>query len=102
MKVSAVQLWRNQKEAAALIGQTGTIRQWTMIRVAPKSFVKEAPYPVVIVQIGQTQKIGQLVDWEERDLIAGRVVVAVLRRNHPESKESIIEYTIKFKPYEDS
>lgn len=102
MKTSAVQLWRRQKDVASLIGQTGTIRQWTMIRVAPGSFVKEAPYPVVIIQIGQTQKIGQLVDWSQKDLVNGARVVAVLRRNHPETKESIIEYTIKFKPYEES
>jgi len=77
--------------------------QWTIIRVSPKSFAKEAPYPVVIVKLTASKKmIGQLVDWQPADLIKGKKVVTVLRRAYPEDAESIIDYTMKFKPYEDN
>jgi uncharacterized OB-fold protein len=99
MITTPVKLWRRQKKVAGLIGKTGVILQWTIIRTPPKSFVQEAPYPVVIVSIGNRKKmIGQLVDWEHQDLVKGRKVVAVLRRLFPDTTESVIAYIIKFKP----
>src|SRR3954462_6989630 len=81
MKLSPVKSWRRQKNTAALIGKRGTIMQWTIIRVATKQFVKEVPYPVVIVEMEDKQKmIGQLVDWEATDLVIGKKVNAVLRK----------------------
>lgn len=72
---------------------------WTIIRIATKLFSSQAPYPVAIIKLDQGQQlIGQLVDWEEEDLKKGREVVAVLRRSHTEDKESVITYTIKFRP----
>lgn len=101
MKTSAVIQWRKQKETASLIGKVGTLTQWTIIRVTTESFAKEAPYPVVLVKLEGSCNIGQLVDWTEKDLVVGRKVIAVLRRNVPESSHSLIEYSIKYKPYED-
>ena len=76
MITTPVKLWRRQKDTAAVIGKTGVILQWTIIRIPPRSFVQEAPYPVVIVSLGNGKKmIGQLVDYEEKDLIKGRKVV---------------------------
>jgi len=99
MITTPIKLWRRQKEVAAVIGKTGVLVQWTIIRTPPKSFVKEAPYPVVIVQFSDgTKTIGQLVDWQDSDLVKGKKVVAVLRKLFPENPESIIAYTIKFKP----
>jgi len=99
MITTPVKLWRRQKQVASVIGKTGEIVQWTIIRTPPKSFVQEAPYPVVIVGLGNGKKmIGQLVDWEEADLVKGRKVVAVIRKLFPENSESIIAYSIKFKP----
>lgn len=101
MKVTPVKQWRRQKQTASLIGKTGILLQWTIIRVPAKSFTKEAPYPVIIVQLENKKKmIGQLVDYSTSDLTSGRKVVAVLRRTVPEDAESLIPYTIKFKPYE--
>lgn len=99
MITTPVKQWRQQARTAQRIGEKGTIVSWTMIRVPAKSFVDQAPYPVVIVKVKNKQQIiGQLVDWEKEDLIEGRKVVAVLRRSQIEDPEGIIGYTIKFKP----
>lgn len=99
MSTSPVKLWRRQKNTAGLIGQTGVLRQWTVIRVPAKSFMNQAPYPVVIIELKNGEKmIGQLVDWDVKDLVYGRAVVAVLRKHFVDDKESIIPYCIKFKP----
>lgn len=99
MITTPVKLWRRQKNVAGLIGVTGEILNWTIIRVPQKAFAKEAPYPVVIVQLDNGDKlIGQLVDWQPSDLAPKKKVIAVLRRSYPEDAESVIAYTIKFKP----
>ena len=98
MITTPVKLWRRQKGVATVIGKTGVILQWTIIRTPPRAFVQEAPYPVVIIKMNGKNVIGQLVDYEEQDLVAGRKVVAVLRKIFPENPESVIAYVIKFKP----
>jgi uncharacterized OB-fold protein len=99
MITSPVKLWRSQKSVSSLIGKRGKILLWTIIRVPAKSFVGEAPYPVVIVKVKNGENmIGQLVDWQKEDLRVGREVVCVLRRLSTEEKEAIIYYNIKFKP----
>ena len=99
MTTSPVKLWRRQKNTSSLIGKKGKILLWTIIRVPAKSFVDQAPYPVVIVKMQNGENmIGQLVDWQEKDLIFGREVVSVLRRLCTEEKEAVIYYNIKFKP----
>lgn len=99
MITTPVKLWRRQKQTASLIGKKGEIVEWTIIRTPPKSFVQEAPYPVAIIRLENGKKmIGQLVDWQQEDLVKGRKVVAVLRKLFPENPESVIAYIIKFKP----
>jgi len=99
MKITPVKLWRRQKKTGELIGKKGKILLWTIIRVPAKSFSPQAPYPVVIVELENNKKlVGQLVDWEEKDLVFGRDVIAVLRRSHIEDHTDIISYNIKFKP----
>jgi uncharacterized protein len=99
MITSPVKIWRRHKEVSSLINKKGEIVSWTIVRTPPKSFVKEAPYPVVLVILENGKKmIGQLVDWTEVDLIKGKKVVTVLRKLFPETGESVIAYTIKFKP----
>lgn len=99
MVTSPVKLWRRQKNIASLIGKKGKILQWTMIRVPAKSFMDQAPYPVVIVKMQNGKNmIGQLVDWQKQDLMLGKEVIAVLRRLRTEHKDDIIYYHIKFKP----
>ncbi len=99
MTTSPVKLWRRHKNSAFLIGKKGKILQWTTIRIPAKSFSDQAPYPVVIVKMQSGENmIGQLVDWQEKDLMTGREVVSVLRRLRTEEKEDVIYYHIKFKP----
>lgn len=99
MKTSPVKIWRRQKGIASAIGRYGRILQWTVIRIPPRLFAREAPFPVVIVQLEEGEKtIGQLVDWELKDLKKGKKVVVVLRRLAPETPESLIPYVLKFKP----
>jgi len=96
--ITPVKQWRRQKNIASLIGKTGIILQWTIIRTPAKSFAKEAPYPVVIVEMENKQRmIGQLVDWEQKDLVIGNKVVALLRRLRTDDEEGVISYYIKFK-----
>ena len=81
MTTSPVKLWRRQKNVTSLIGKKGKILQWTIIRVPGKGFSGVAPYPVVIVKMEDGEKmIGQLVDWESKDLKVGKAVTSVLRR----------------------
>ncbi|HSW97138.1 MAG TPA: OB-fold domain-containing protein [Candidatus Saccharimonadales bacterium] len=99
MITTPVKQWRRQKNVASLIGKEGKLLQWTIIRTPAKSFAKESPYPVIIVEMEDKKRmIGQLVDWEEKDLIPNRNVIAVLRRLPIENNEDIISYHIKFKP----
>lgn len=97
--ISPVKIWRHQKEINKLIGQTGKVTNFTFIRVAPIEFKAQAPYPVVIVKMdtGQTM-VGQLVDWEKKNLKAGQKVKAIYRKIREPDSEGIIPYGIKFKP----
>ena len=99
MITSPVKLWRRQKNVAPLIGKKGKILLWTFIRVPAKSFVDQAPYPVVIVKMQSGENmVGQLVDWQKIDLAIGKEVVSVLRRLRTEDRDNVIYYNIKFKP----
>lgn len=99
MITTPVKQWRRQKHVSSLIGKTGKILQWTIIRTPAKSFGKAAPYPIIIVEMENNKRmIGQLVDWEEKDLQQNKKVIAVLRRLPAENNENIISYLIKFKP----
>jgi uncharacterized OB-fold protein len=101
MITTPVKLWRREKGVASRIGKKGKILHWTIIRVPAKSFHHEAPYPVVIVELENKERmIGQLVDWNEGDLVKGRKVITVLRRSFAGDNEGIIAYNIKLKPYE--
>lgn len=99
MITTPVKIWRRGKKISSHIGKKGEIVQWTVVRVPPKSFSDQAPYPVVLVKLENGEKmIGQLVDWNETDLKSGREVVAIMRRIVFEDTDSVISYGIKFKP----
>lgn len=99
MTTSPVKLWRRQKDTSALIGKKGKILNWTIIRIPAKSFIDQAPYPVVIVKMQNGENmIGQLVDWQKKDLSIGKEVISVLRRLRIENREDVIYYNIKFRP----
>jgi uncharacterized OB-fold protein len=96
---SPVKIWRNQKKVASLLGRSGKIISWTVIRVPPGGFSDQAPYPVALVALDGGGRLAvQLVDWQSEDLVIGRKVYTVLRRViHPDI-DGIIPYGIKVKP----
>jgi len=96
---SPVKIWRNQKNVAKLVGKTGTILSWTVVRVPPGDFTDQAPYPVVLVDVGEGKRVTcQLVDYDERHVAVGQKVVTIIRRvTHPDP-DGVIPYGIKAKP----
>lgn len=96
---SPVKIWRNQKNIAKLIGKTGKIVSWTVIRVPPADFMDQAPYPVVLVELESKERIAaQLVDWQPGHLAFGVAVRCVIRRvTHPDP-DGVIPYGIKVTP----
>lgn len=97
--ISPVKIWRRQKEVKKYLGKIGEIISWTIIYVPPSGFKKYAPYPVVIVELENHQKImGQLVDYDKNELRIGQLIKIVLRRTHETAAEDVIAYGLKFKP----
>ena len=97
--LSPVKIWRNQKKTASLIGKTGKIVTWTVIRVPPADFTDQAPYPVVLVELTEGKRImAQLVDYDLKHLKQGQKVKTVIRRVIVPNNEGIIPYGIKVTP----
>jgi len=97
--ISPVKIWRRQKEKRLILGKMGKIISWTKIYVAPKDFKNIAPYPVVLVELEDKKRfVGQLVDYDEKNLKIGQRVKAVLRKTRNVGQEEVIPYGIKFKP----
>jgi len=97
--ISPVKIWRRQKEKRHLLNKTGKIISWTKIYVASTDFKKLAPYPVVLVELENKQKmVGQLVDFKEKNLKIGQKVISILRKTRHSPYQNVIPYGIKFKP----
>ena len=97
--ISPIKIWRRQKEIRKILGREGKILIWTKIYAPGSDFKKYAPFPVVLVELENKEKVyGQLVDYEKEDLKIGRKVFSVLRKVREPSKEGVIAYGIKFKP----
>ncbi|MBP9718894.1 MAG: OB-fold domain-containing protein [Candidatus Levybacteria bacterium] len=100
MKHTPITLWRKQKKGKYSAGIRGTIISVTIIRVAPKIFGNQAPYPVVLVEDAKGNRyIGQLVDYQDADVAAGKLVISVTRRLPVEKDTDVLAYGIKFKPF---
>lgn len=82
-----------------MLGKTGKILSWTVIRVPPADFSDQAPYPVALVELDDGGRIiAQLVDWEDKNLKTGQKVATVVRRIIKPNTEGVIPYGIKVKP----
>lgn len=96
---SPVKIWRNQKRIANLLGKTGNVISWTIVRVPPGDFSDQAPYPVVLVEFeDKTRLTCQLVDYGELPLSIGLPVVTIIRRVMKPDEDGVIPYGIKVKP----
>lgn len=94
-----VKSWRRQKESRHLLGKKGSIITWTKVFVSAPAFKDQTPYPVVLVKLENGEKVyGQLVDYQEKNLVIGQKVISVLRVLQKGSPEDIIEYGLKFVP----
>ncbi|OGK15622.1 hypothetical protein A3H80_02000 [Candidatus Roizmanbacteria bacterium RIFCSPLOWO2_02_FULL_37_19] len=99
MKTSPVKVWRRQKTLRKLLGMKGKIITWTVISVPGHKHKDQAPFPVILVQLENKQRIcGQLVEYNESDLTTGKEVVSILRKVHKPSEDGVIAYGIKFRP----
>jgi uncharacterized OB-fold protein len=97
--ISPVKVWRNQKYVARMLGKTGVIRSWTIIRLPPADFGYQAPYPVVIVSLEDGESIvAQLVDYDKNAIAIGQRVITVVRRTVQVSSDDVVPYGIKVKP----
>lgn len=95
---SPVKIWRNQKKVASLVGKTGKIISWTIVRVPPADYTDQAPYPVVLVELESGKRImAQLVDWEPEHLTFGQKVMTIIRRVTRPDPDGVIPYGIKAK-----
>ncbi len=96
---SPVKVWRNQKKIMKMLGKTGKIVSWTIIRVPPAEFSYQAPYPVAVVKLtGGRKIIAQVVDCSEDQIGFDRKVVTVVRRTSKPGTAAVIPYGIKVKP----
>lgn len=99
MQISPVKIWRNQKKIARLVGKSGRIVSWTVIRVPPSGFENQAPYPVAVVRLTGGKCItAQVVDCSDDDLKVGLLVKIVVRKIMSFQNEEPIPYGIKVIP----
>lgn len=97
--ISPVKIWRNQGKVRQLLGKTGRIVSWTLIRLPPTGFGAQAPYPVVLVEFTDKTKLtAQLVDWEEKNLRIGQKVLTIIRKIIEPTDDGVIPYGVKVKP----
>lgn len=82
-----------------MIGKTGIVSSWTVIRMPPADYGYQAPYPVVLVKLdGGESIVAQMVDYESGQLVIGQRVVTVVRRTVQSDVDDVIVYGIKVKP----
>ena len=96
--ISPVKVWRNQKYVARMIGKSGVIVSWTIIRVPPANFGYQAPYAVAIIRLDSGESIcAQVVDCDVEALAVGVAVITVVRKTIQSSTDDVIPYGIKAK-----
>ncbi len=77
----------------------GEVVTYTVVRVAPEGFEKEAPYVVAIVELEEGPRItSQIVDCDPDEIKIGTRVRAVFRKISEEGPSGAIHYGCKFVP----
>lgn len=97
--VSPVKVWRRQRKIRFYLGKEGTVISWTRIYSAPTLFRHIVPYTIVYVRFhdGFFQS-GVLVDYPYEQIKKGMQVTMTLRKVKKSLPESVISYTIVFRP----
>jgi uncharacterized OB-fold protein len=97
--LSPVKIWRHQKQISELIGKTGKVLTWTVIRVPPTGFSDQAPYAVALVRLENGFRlVCQMTDTDPDSLSFGMPVRLIVRRVKEPDADGIIPYGIKAKP----
>lgn len=79
-----------------MIGKSGVIVSWSIIRVPPADFGFQAPYAIAIVRLDDGQSIcAQVVDCQFTDLAIGKKVRTIVRRTIQSETDDVIPYGIK-------
>lgn len=73
--------------------ETGTVATYTVVHVAPPSFVDDAPYVTAVVDFGAVQLTGILVDIDHDEVDTGITVSATVRE-----RETDGERVVAFRP----
>jgi len=96
-----VKHWRDTKNLNQHLSQKGKLLVWTKIFTAPSGFEYQAPYFAGLVQLENGGKVpAQIIDCTDEELKIGLKVISVVRRSRKPQAADIIEYGIKFKPFE--
>lgn len=81
-----------------MIGKSGVIVSWSIIRVPPADFGFQAPYAIAIVRLDDGQSIcAQVADCKFTDLAIGKNVRTIVRRTIQSETDDVIPYGIKVK-----
>ena len=97
--VSPVKIWRNQQKISDMLGATGTLLTWTLVRMPPDGFAEQAPYVVGIIECESGIKIPvQIVDCDPDTLKKGLIVRLIIRRVREADPDGIIPYGLKGAP----
>lgn len=97
--VSPVKVWRNQQKISDMLGKTGTLITWTLVRIPPDGFADQAPYVVGVVECGGGKKLPvQLVDCDPASLKKGMTIRLIIRRVREADPDGIIPYGLKGTP----
>ncbi len=77
----------------------GEVVTYTVVRVPPEGFEREAPYVVAIIKLEEGPRItAQIVDCKPEDVKIGTKVKSVFRRVGEEGASGAIYYGYKFVP----
>ena len=90
---------KNRKLEATKLKDKGKLLTYTIIRVAPRQFVDQAPYAVGIIELDDGVKLtGQIVDCDFEDLKIGNRVKIEFRKIFDAGQAGILCYGYKFVP----
>jgi uncharacterized OB-fold protein len=90
---------KNREFKDIKLADRGKILTYTIIRVAPKQFVDQAPFAVGIAELDDGVKLmGQVVDCDFKDLKIGQRVRIEFRKIYDEGEAGILCYGYKFIP----
>ena len=81
------------------LAQSGKVETFTVIRVAPSGFGKQAPYAVGIIKLDDGVKVtAQIVDCDPETIAIGDPVKLEFRRLQEDGSSGILCYGYKFVP----